>query len=44
VAITCLTEKTLNQSFNQVLERRPEADPHDALVRQAVEVVNKGID
>jgi protein-tyrosine phosphatase len=42
-AMTCLTEKTLNQSFNQVLERRPEADPHDALVRQAVEVIDNGV-
>ncbi|MFC7076105.1 dual specificity protein phosphatase family protein [Haloarcula halophila] len=40
-AITCLSETTLNDSFNQVLERRPETDPHDALVRQAVEFINE---
>lgn len=34
-AITHLTEKDLNEAFNQVIERRPETDPHNALVRQA---------
>ena len=40
-AITCLTANTLNESFNQVLERRPETDPHDALIRQAAKVINE---
>lgn len=35
-AITHLTENNLNEAFNQVIERRPETDPHDALVRQAI--------
>lgn len=39
-AIMCLTENTLNESFNQVLERRPETDPHDALVRQAAKMTD----
>lgn len=39
-AMTQLTEQTLNQSFNQVLERRPATDPHDALVRQAARMVD----
>ncbi|WP_159903646.1 dual specificity protein phosphatase family protein [Salinirussus salinus] len=34
-AITRLSETTLNEAFNQIIERRPETDPHDALVRQA---------
>lgn len=41
-AMTCLTENTLNESFNQVLERRPETDPHDVLIRQAAKVTDKG--
>jgi len=40
-AITCLTANTLNESFNQVLERRPEADPHDALICQAAKVIDE---
>jgi len=40
-AITCLTANTLNESFNQVLERRPETDPHDALIRQAAKVIDE---
>jgi protein-tyrosine phosphatase len=43
-AITHLTENTLNQSFNQVLDRRPETDPHDALVRQAAKVIDGSLD
>jgi protein-tyrosine phosphatase len=43
-AMTHLTERSLNQSFNQVLERRPEIDPHDALVRQAARVVDSSLD
>ena len=43
-AITCMTENTLNESFNQVLERRPETDPHDALVRQASKVTDEGLE
>jgi protein-tyrosine phosphatase len=43
-AIMQLTENTLNESFNQVLERRPETDPHDALIRQAVKVTDNGLD
>lgn len=35
-AITHLTEKDLNEAFNQIIERRAETDPHDALVRQAI--------
>ena len=42
-AITCMTENTLNESFNQVLKRRSETDPHDALVRQAAKVTNEGL-
>lgn len=34
-AITHLTQNNLNEAFNQVIEQRPETDPHDALVRQA---------
>ncbi|MFC6977073.1 dual specificity protein phosphatase family protein [Halomicroarcula sp. GCM10025709] len=40
-AITCRSEKTLDDSFTQVLERRPEADPHDALARHAVAVTEE---
>ena len=40
-AITCLTDNTLNESFNQVLERRPETDPHDVLIRQAAKVIDE---
>jgi protein-tyrosine phosphatase len=39
-AITQLTENNLNEAFNQVIERRPETDPHDALVRQAINYLN----
>ncbi|WP_442909393.1 dual specificity protein phosphatase family protein [Halovenus sp. HT40] len=35
-AITHLTENNLNEAFNQIIERRAETDPHDALVRQAI--------
>jgi protein-tyrosine phosphatase len=35
-AITHLTEDNLNEAFNQIIEERPETDPHDALIRQAV--------
>jgi dual specificity phosphatase 12 len=38
-AIPRLTELTLNEAFNWVLEHRPETDPHDALVRKAAEIV-----
>ena len=44
VAMTRRTDNTLTQSFNRVLERRPEADPHDALVRQAARVTDRGPD
>ena len=40
-AITCQTANTLDESFNQVLERRPETDPHDALIRQAAKVIDE---
>lgn len=43
-AIAHLTESTLNEAFNQILEQRPETDPHDALVRQAVKVRDNGLD
>jgi len=43
-AISHLTEKDLNEAFNQVIERRPEADPHDALVRRAAEYTERGPD
>jgi len=43
-AVTHLTENTLNQSFNQILDRRPETDPHDALVRQAAQVIDADLD
>jgi len=35
-AITRLSDTTLNEAFNQIIEQRPKTDPHDALVRQAV--------
>ena len=35
-AIAHLTEKDLNEAFNQIIKQRSETDPHDALVRQAV--------
>jgi len=34
-AISHLTEKDLNEAFNQVIEQTSETDPHEALVRQA---------
>jgi protein-tyrosine phosphatase len=40
-AITHLTEKNLNEAFNQIIEHRPEADPHDALIKQAVKLVER---
>lgn len=39
--ITCCSENTLTESFTQVLEQRPETDPHDALVRHAIAVTEK---
>mgnify|MGYP000029451329 FL=1 len=36
-AVTRLSDTTLNDAFNQMIERRSETDPHDALVRQAAE-------
>ncbi|GAB3312127.1 dual specificity protein phosphatase family protein [Haloplanus salinarum] len=41
-AITHLTENNLNEAFNQIIEQRPETDPHDALVRQAVKITREG--
>ena len=41
-AITHLTENNLNEALNQIIEERPETDPHDALVRQAVKVTREG--
>ena len=35
-AITHLSDTTLNEAFNQIIETRPETDPHDVLVRQAI--------
>jgi protein-tyrosine phosphatase len=35
-AITRLSDTTLNEAFNQIIEHRPETDPHNALVRQAI--------
>jgi protein-tyrosine phosphatase len=43
-AITHLTENNLNEAFNQVIERRPETDPHDVLVRQAFKLTNQSPD
>lgn len=43
-AIAHLTESTLNEAFNQILDQRPETDPHDALVRQAVKLSDNGLD
>jgi len=43
-AITYLTEQPLTNAFDQVLERRPETAPHDALVRQAAKVTERGVD
>jgi protein-tyrosine phosphatase len=34
-AMTRLTDRDLGEAFEQVLARRSEVDPHDALVRQA---------
>jgi protein-tyrosine phosphatase len=34
-ATTQLTEIDLNAAFKRIIDGRPEADPHDALVRQA---------
>ena len=41
-AITRLSDSTLNEVFNQIVEQRPETDPHDALVRQAVKITREG--
>jgi protein-tyrosine phosphatase len=41
-AITRLSDTTLNEAFNQIIEERPETDPHDALVRQAVKITREG--
>ncbi|TKX54570.1 MULTISPECIES: protein-tyrosine phosphatase family protein [Halorubrum] len=38
-AMTRLTDRGLDEAFEQVLARRPEVDPHDALVRRAVTFV-----
>lgn len=35
-ALTGLSDKSLNEAFSQVLRQRPTADPHDGLIRQAV--------
>lgn len=43
-AITRLSDATLNEAFNQIIEQRPETDPHDALVRQAVKINNQNPD
>lgn len=43
-AMTRLTESTLNEAFNQILEKRPATDPHDALVRQAVKATDRGVE
>jgi protein-tyrosine phosphatase len=40
-AITRLSDTTLNEAFNQIIEERPKTDPHDALVRQAVRVTDR---
>ncbi|ELZ49730.1 Dual specificity protein phosphatase [Halorubrum distributum JCM 9100] len=34
-ATTRLTDRDLGEAFEQVLARRPEVDPHDALIRRA---------
>ncbi|UIO99653.1 dual specificity protein phosphatase family protein [Halobaculum sp. CBA1158] len=41
-AIPRLSDTTLDEAFEQILERRPETDPHDALVRQAVKITREG--
>jgi protein-tyrosine phosphatase len=41
--ITRLSGTTLNEVFNQIIEQRPETDPHDALVRQAINCLNSDI-
>jgi len=43
-AISHLTEKDLNEAFNQIIECRSEVEPHDALVRQAVKFTNRSPD
>ena len=40
-AITHLSDTTVNEAFNQIIEARPETDPHDALVRQAVKTTRE---
>jgi len=44
-AMTSLSEYTLTESFNQILNRRSGVDPHDTLVRHAAKVAGQtGID
>jgi protein-tyrosine phosphatase len=40
-AIAVLTDATLNETFNQIIERRPTTDPHDALILHAAKVVDQ---
>ena len=41
-AMTRLTDRDLDEAFEQVLARRPAADPHDALVRRAAAFLTRG--
>jgi protein-tyrosine phosphatase len=41
-AMTRLTDRNLDEAFEQVLARRPEVDPHEALVRRAATFVARG--
>lgn len=42
--ITQLSGINLNETFNQIIEQRPETDPHDALVRQTGKITNQNPD
>lgn len=40
-AMTYLTDLSLTQAFTKVRDKRPETDPHDALVRRAVTMAER---
>jgi len=40
-AIALRTDATLNEAFNQIIDRRPETDPHDALIRHAARAIDQ---
>lgn len=43
-ALALHRDSELEAAFQQILTRRPEADPHDALIRQAHAVYQRGAD